>query len=129
MEDSKKNRAQATMKNFHIHCVDCGHNEFLFVDNLTDTSFCKAKQSEASDTSFCKAKQSEASDTSFCKAKQSEASDLIQCNRCDFYYQLKSVKKIVVDPEASCVPITKPKFVTRIYKEWVPVYYTGANKL
>jgi hypothetical protein len=116
MEDSKKNRAQATMKNFHIHCVDCGHNEFLFVDNLTDTSFCKAKQSEASDTSFC-------------KAKQSEASDLIQCNRCDFYYQLKSVKKIVVDPEASCVPITKPKFVTRIYKEWVPVYYTGANKL
>jgi hypothetical protein len=103
MEDSKKNRAQATMKNFHIHCVDCGHNEFLFVDNLTDTSFCKAKQSEAS--------------------------DLIQCNRCDFYYQLKSVKKIVVDPEASCVPITKPKFVTRIYKEWVPVYYTGANKL
>jgi hypothetical protein len=54
---------------------------------------------------------------------------LIKCDKCDFYYQLKSFKKTVVDPEASCVPITKPRFVTKIYKEWVPIYYTCGIKL
>lgn len=59
-----------------------------------------------------------------------ESKLISQCTRCEFKYQLQVIEQkipvMIVDPESSVVPYTKPRnfvkrYITQTAKLWVPV--------